>query len=317
MNDVANGWVWFGFAIFIIFALSVDTFFLDKKNIARPHASMRAALIWSLIWVVCALLFNLFLWLYLYLTSNRLIANDRALVFFTGYLIEKLLSLDNLFVFYIIFASLKTPPSAQQRVFSYGIWSAIIMRLLLILLGIWLVERFHWILYLMGVFLLITGFRMLVIEKKDKQLTNSWITVCLARLFRLSNEHHGNQFFVIKNGLRYATPLLVALCLIEGSDLIFAMDSIPAIFSITQDPFIIYSSNIFAILGLRAMYFLLSNLLQQFYLLKYGIALILIFVGGKMILAPWVSVTIGFSLGIIIGILLILTLASFILQRHQ
>lgn len=310
MHDIANGWVWFGFTVFLVFALSVDTFILDKKH-ARPHESMRAALIWSAIWISTALIFNALLWFYLYETQSTVIANTKSLEFFTGYLIEKTLSLDNLFVFYVIFAHLRIPNELQQRVFSYGIWSAIVLRLGIILIGTWLITHFHWILYVMGAFLLLTGIRMLVAKEKEKDLADSLVIAGIKRVFRVTHELDGNKFFIKKNALYYATPLFVALIFIEISDIVFAVDSIPAIFAITQDPFIVWSSNIFAILGLRAMYFLLSRVIARFHLLKYGIALILVFVGFKMVVAPWFEISSIYSLFTIASILLFFTWLSF------
>lgn len=309
MNQVANGWGWLIFLIFIISALSIDTFFLDKKY-ARPHHSMRAALSWTLLWVSCALIFNGLLWLYLSLTANNAIANEKALLFFTGYLIEKSLSLDNIFTFFIIFKSLQIPLPSQQRVFSCGIWSAIVMRLVLIVMGTWLIAHFHWVLYLMGGFLLISGLKLLIEREKETNIMESPTILFLKKIFPFVPECHGNKFFIKKNTLFYMTPLFVALVLIEMSDLVFALDSISAIFSITQDPFIVYTSNIFAILGLRAMYFLLAGMFTQFNLIKYGIALILIFIGTKMVIEPWWSISTGLSLGIVASILILFIIIS-------
>lgn len=299
---MANQWLWLGFIIFIIAALSVDSFFLSDRY-PRPHHSMRAALCWSLIWVASALLFNVLLWGYLFFTTTITFADEQALIFFTGYLIEKSLSFDNLFAFYIIFNYFQLPPSSQQRVLSYGIWSAIVMRLLLILLGSWLVVHFHWLLYVMGAFLFLTGIRLLFMQKKSHDLNKSVMLKMIRKLFRITEEHNNKQFFVIKNKHYYLTPLFIALIFIEISDLIFAIDSIPAIFAITQDPFIVYSSNIFAILGLRAMYFLLAGMLKREYFLKYGIAAILIFIGFKMLIEPWIAIPIFVSLTMVIGII--------------
>ena len=199
--------------------------------------------------------------------------------------------------------------------FSYGIWSAIFLRLLLILFGTWLVSEFHWTLYLMGAFLLLTGIRMIVIGGKDENFADRKMIKWMKRWFRITPELHGNQFFVSINGLLYVTPLLIGLIFIEISDLIFAFDSIPAIFAITTDPFIVWSSNIFAILGLRALYFLLAGMIMRFHLLKYGIALILIFVGSKMLLAPWFHLSTLTSLSIIVGILLLFISLSLSAER--
>lgn len=309
MGDITNIWIWVGFSLFLLIALGIDTFFLQEKHI-RSQGSMRAIMYWTLAWVSLALLFNVLLWLYLYCTTDIVIANQKALEFFTGYLIEKSLSVDNLFVFYIVFHHFRIPMHLQQRVLSYGIWGAIIMRLILILLGVWIVKQFHWILYLMGVVLFLTGLKIMFVEEKEKDLTETWIIKGIKRVLRVTSEFHENHFFIYKNGLLFATPLFVALIFVEISDLIFAMDSIPAIFAITRDPFIVWSSNIFAILGLRALYFLLAGMVNRLEFLKYGIALILIFVGFKMVSEPWFSIPIGASLGIIAAILLIFAIIS-------
>ncbi len=315
MNNVANGWVWLGFSIFIVFALTLDTFFLKKH--ARPHESMRAALYWSIFWFCLAIAFNFLLWFYLLETTTPTFAKKTALDFFTGYLIEKSLSVDNLFVFYMIFKQMKIPHHCQQRVFSIGIWSAIVMRLGIILLGTYLVARFHWILYLMGAFLLFTGIKILLTEEKEKDFTESGILAVIKRYCRMTNELHGQDFFVIKNGLRYVTPLFATLIFIEISDIVFAVDSIPAIFAITQDPFIVWTSNIFAILGLRALYFLLSGMISRFELLKYAIAFILIFIGFKMVIEPWLDIPVLVSLSVISTTLIVFTLVSWLRDSKE
>lgn len=316
MEDVANIWMWVGFTLFLILALSVDSFILNKKH-ARPHESMRAALLWTAVWVACALIFNLLLWVYLYITTTPLYAHEKALDFLAGYLIEKSLSIDNLFVFFMIFQHFRLPVAAQQRVFSYGIWSAIVLRLALILVGTWLVTQFHWVLYLMGLFLLLTGFKMLVVKESEKDLFETTLFKVIKYFFRVTNEMDKQQFFIRKEHLWYVTPMFVALVFIELSDVIFAFDSIPAIFAITQDPFIVWSSNIFAILGLRALYFLLASVADRFHLLKYGIALILVFVGAKMVLAPWIHISVEVSLVVIAVILLLFAFLSYREQRRQ
>lgn len=314
MNDLTNGWVWFGFAVFVVIALSFDTFLMNKSY-ERPYQSIRASLRWTGVWVASALIFNVLLWLYFYATTSVLAANGKALDFLTGYLIEKSLSVDNLFIFYIIFKHLHIPVAEQQRVFTYGIWSAIVLRLLLILAGVWLVVHFHWILYLMGAFLLLTGIKSLLIEEKEKDLSENLLIRFVTRCFRLTPDLHGENFFVRINQRLYATPLLLALILIEFGDLVFAFDSIPAIFAITTDPFIVWSSNIFAILGLRALYFVLSGMMTRFYLLKYGVALILMFVGAKMLAAPWVHISALVSLSVIVSILVSFGVMSFVKRR--
>jgi tellurite resistance protein TerC len=316
MADIATGWIWFGFSVFLVIALCADTWLVNHSK-RRSHQSMRAAISWTVFWVSCALVFNLLLWIYLNYQSGPHIANAKALEFLTGYVIEESLSIDNLFVFIMVFKQFHIPAAYQQRVFSYGIWGAVIMRLSVILIGIAMVQKFHWLLYVMGVFLLLTGMKLLLLQDEEKDLTESFVIRILKRFTRVTHELHGNQFFIKKNGLLYATPLFVALFFIEFSDLIFAFDSIPAIFAITTDPFIIWTSNIFAILGLRSLYFLLSGMLSTFRLLKYGIALILMFVGMKMVIEPWVHISTLVSLGVIASILLLFVVMSHACRQRE
>lgn len=315
MNTISNVWIWIGFSIFLVIALCIDTFALKKH--ARPHESMRASIYWTLVWITCALIFNGLLWIYLYYSASVPIANQKALEFLAGYVIEKSLSVDNLFTFYMIFHQFRIPIAYQQRIFSIGIWSAIILRLLLILFGAWLVMNFHWVLYLMGAFLLLTGIKMCFAEEKEKDLAETLIIRFIKRFFRVTNEIHAHQFFIRKNLKLYGTGLLLALIFIEISDIVFALDSIPAIFAITTDPFIVWSSNIFAILGLRALYFLLAGMVNRFHMLKYGIALILVFVGSKMLIEPWIHISVLLSLGVVVGILLLFTWLSLRGSKRQ
>ena len=305
MDDVANMGIWVGFCVFLVIALTIDSL-VSRKNYARAHQSMRAAFVWTGIWVSTALFFNVLLWFYLYFsTSDIAFANKKALDFFTGYLIEKSLSVDNLFAFYMVFEQFRIPLKYQQRIFSYGIWGAIIMRLLIILVGSWLVSHFHWLLYVMGAFLLLTGIKMFFAREHEKDLADSMMIRLTNRFFRVTHEMKSEHFFIRKNGLLFATPLFLALVMVEFSDLIFAADSIPAIFAITRDPFIVWSSNIFAILGLRTLYFVLSHMINRFYLLRYGVALILVFVGVKMVIEPWILITVLESLAVIISLIII------------
>ena len=313
--NLDNIWLWIGFSLFIILALSFDTF-LSDKNIIKPSQSIRAAIYWSLFWICLSLLFNAVLWICVYSKYGMALANKKGLDFLTGYLIEKTLAFDNLFAFYIIFKQFKIPVQYQQRVFSYGIWSAIILRLIFILVGVWLIEQFHWVLYLMGAFLLFTGIKMFFAHEKEKDFTDTVVLRTLRRFLRITRELHEEHFFIRLNHLIYVTPLFIALVFIEISDVIFALDSIPAIFAITTDPFIVWSSNIFAILGLRALYFLLAGLANEFRLIKYGVALILVFVGCKMLVERWVHISGVVSLIIVAVILFIFTLLS-ILERKK
>ena len=271
---------------------------------------MRAAISWTLFWITCALVFNAILWCYVYYFYGEVVADSKALEFLTGYVLEKSLSIDNLFAFFIIFHQFHIPREYQQRVFSYGVWSAIVLRLIFILLGVWLISTFHWVFYLMGVFILLTGLRMCFAEDKKKDLADVWVIRMTKRLFRVTHELHDNHLFIRQHKLLYATPLFLTLVFIELSDIIFALDSIPAIFAVTVDPFIIWTSNIFAILGLRSLYFVLAGMAERLRLLKYGIALILVFIGAKMLVEPWFPISDGASLGVIGGILVLFSWLS-------
>ena len=319
MTDIAtNIWIWLGFSAFIVVALVLDSYILYSK-VTHPYQSIKAALSWTIVWIVCALIFNLLLWVYLQETTNPSFANSKALDFLTGYVIEKSLSVDNLFVFYMIFQQFKIPLKSQQRVFNYGVYSAIVMRLIVILAGVWLINRFHWIIYIMGAFLVITGLKMALTAHQPPEAMISpfenKILKFLQTHLRFTKTLSGEKFFIKQKNLWYATPLVMVLILIEFSDIAFAFDSIPAIFAITRDPFIVWSSNIFAILGLRALYFFIANIVQRFFLLKYGIAIILLFVGCKILLEQWVKIPVSISLGVIISILIVFSLLSLLLTK--
>ena len=252
---------------------------------------------WALFWIVAALLFNGGLWCHWYWQGSIAIANKKASEFFIGYLIEKILSVDNLFTFYLIFDRLHIPLTHQQIVLFFGVWSAIIMRILLIVSGIWLIAKIHWIIYLMGGLLLLVGMKTLLAQGERKtQLANSVFFDYLIAHMRVLPKLSGYHFFVKQGGLWYATPLFAALVLVEVSDLVFALDSIPAIFAITHDPFIIWTSNVFAILGLRSLYLLLSGVIKRLHWLQYAIAMILVFIGSKMLLDYWFEIPIWLSL---------------------
>ncbi len=309
MPDITSTGLWVGFLIFVVIALGIDTLIAERNPSAGPHASIRASLSWTMVWIACALIFNVVLWVYLRYTMNEVVAHQKALDFFAGYLIEKSLSVDNLFTFYLIFNQLHIPKQYQHRVFTYGIWSAIVFRLVIILFSTYLINRFHWILYLLGLFLIVTGIKMFFVRGKE-DLDQSVILQWMKKTFRLDNELHGQRFFIKKNNLTYVTRLFIALILNEISDIIFAFDSIPAIFAITTDPFIVWTSNIFAILGLRSLYFLLATMAERFELLKHGIALILMFVGVKMVIEPWFAITTFYSLLVIASILVVFIILS-------
>jgi tellurite resistance protein TerC len=314
MEHLNSVWMWIGFSLFFAFALSIDTFLIGKYR-ARQRETWRAALFWTLFWIACSLIFNLALWIYLLTIINPESAHQFAIDFFTAWLVEKSLSLDNLFVFYLIFRYFKIPIHNQHRVLTYGIWGAVIMRLVIILVGIWLISKFHWLLYLMGAFLLYTGIKVVFSHEDEKDFSETTTFKLCKRYLRVTNEFHGEQFFVRINKLLYATPLFITLILVELSDLVFASDSIPAVLAITREPFIVWSSNIFALLGLRAMYFLLARLVHELELLQHGIGLILIYIGTKMLIEPWYDIPSKVSLIVIAVILLVFTVLSVMLRK--
>lgn len=308
MQTIGTGWMWAGFFAFILTMLAIDLFLVGGNQSHKVKGKEAAA--WLLTWVSCALIFNVLLWWYVLNTQGALIAHQKALEFFTGYLIEQSLSVDNMFAFLLIFASFHVPEEYQRRVLLYGILSAIVLRFIMILSGTWLVSQFHWVLYLFGAFLVLTGAKMLFPEKGEKDIKNNSILRFMRNHIRITNEFQGEKFFVRQQMIWYATPLLLVLVLVEMSDVIFALDSIPAIFAVTQDPFIVFTSNIFAILGLRALYFLLADMANRFRFLKYGIALVLIFIGFKMLIAYWIDLPILLALGGIVGILSVTVILS-------
>jgi tellurite resistance protein TerC len=298
------------FTVLVICLLAVDFFMLKKEG--SHTVSTREAAAWSVVWVTIALAFGALFWWYLDGTVGPDVARARALEYFTGYLIEKSLAVDNVFVWITLFNFFAVPAALQKRVLLYGVLGAIVMRALLIWLGALLLARFHWILYLFGLLLLVTGVKMLLFASHESDLAQNPVLRWMRGHMRIADEFHGERFFVVQQGLRYATPLFVVLVLVEVTDLIFAVDSIPAIFAVTGDPFIVFTSNIFAILGLRAMYFLLADMAQRFHLLKYGLAGILIFIGAKMLLLDVYKIPVGVALGVV-GLILALSVVASLL----
>ncbi len=314
MHSIGTVWLWSGFFVFILTMLAVDMFLLDGRK--SHKVSVREAAAWTLIWVVCALVFNVILWVSINHTHGVEIANQKALEFFTGYIIEESLSFDNMFVFIMIFKFFAVPAEYQRRVLLYGVLGAIIMRFIMIFSGIWLINQFFWVLYLFGFFLIYTGFKMSFIQETPEDLAQNRLLRWLRKHLRVTHAYHEEHFFIRQNRLWYATPLFLVVILVETSDLVFALDSIPAIFSITRDPFIVFTSNIFAIMGLRAIYFLLAYLASQFHLLKYGIALVLIFIGGKILAEHWVKVPILLALSVVATILMTSIILSLVQKKR-
>ena len=307
--------LYLGFTLLVVILLAVD--FLVLKTQGAHRVSVREAAGWSVVWITIALAFCGWFWWYLDGRFGRELANEKALEYLTGYLIEKSLAVDNVFVWITLFSFFAVPPEFQKRVLLYGVLGAIVMRAALIYVGALLLAEFHWILYIFGLFLLLTGVKMLIFANQKPDLEKNPILRWMRGHMKITDEYHGEKFFVLKNGIRYATPMFVVLVLVEVTDLIFAVDSIPAIFAVTSDPFIVFTSNIFAILGLRAMYFLLVDMAERFHLLKYGLAVILMFIGVKMLLLDVYKIPVGIALGSVGLILLLSVAASLLISRRS
>lgn len=309
MNTVAPLWLWVTFVAIVLVSLFVDFVVLKKQG--AKEVSVKDAINWSIVWVALSLVFNgLFWWAIRDTTGSTDIANEKALEFLTGYLIEKSLAVDNIFVFLMIFTYFAVPPEFQKRVLMIGIIGAIVLRTIMILVGGWLLSQFHWILYVFGAFLILTGVKMWWAAGKEETLDDNPALKLLRRVMPVSQNYDGEKFWTVENGKKIATPLLMVIALVAFTDVIFAVDSIPAIFAITQDPFIVLTSNVFAILGLRAMYFLLAAVASKFHLLNYGLAVILVFIGTKMCLIDIFKIPVSVSLGVVVGILAITMLWS-------
>jgi tellurite resistance protein TerC len=301
-------WLWVGFNAFVLAMLAVDLLVFHKE---AHEVRVREAATWSLIWIALALLFGVGVY--------QLMGREAALEYLTGYLIEKALSVDNIFVFVLIFGFFRVPDRYQHRVLFWGILGALLMRGAMIAAGAYLVQQFHWIIYVFGAFLIVTGIRMATHSQDDIDLESSLAIRLIRRIVPVTSAYHGQRFFVRQDAAHgsrlMATPLFVVLVLVETTDLIFAVDSIPAIFAITQEPFIVYSSNVFAILGLRALYFLLADVIHRFHYLKVGLSVVLVFVGVKMLAVDLYKVPIGASLGFIVLVIGIAMAASWFWPR--
>ena len=301
MDTIAPTWLWVFFVVTVVVALFIDFVVLKKQG--AHEVSVKEALNWSLVWVAASLAFNGLFWWAVMQEHGVATANTRALEFLTGYLIEKSLAVDNIFVFLMIFTYFTVPPAYQKRVLMIGIVGAIVLRTVMILLGSWLITHFHWVLYVFGAFLVVTGIKMWWAAGQEPDLADNPALKLLKRVMPVSQNFDGERFFTVENGRRIATPLLLVVALVGVTDVIFAVDSIPAIFAITTDPFIVLTSNVFAILGLRAMYFLLQAVAAKFHLLSYGLAVILVFIGSKMLLIDVVKIPVLVSLGVVVAIL--------------
>jgi len=291
-ESIGTPWLWFGFVAFVLAILALDLGVFHKKD---REVSVKEALTWTAIWISLAMLFNagIYHWF----------GSERALEFLSGYVIEKALSVDNIFVFIVIFSVFAVPAKLQHRVLLWGILSALVLRAIFVLLGAALLSRFHWLGYVFGAFLVFTGIKLLVQREGQVDPRHNPLFKLFRRVMPSVDEFHDGHYTVVQAGKRYATPLLLVLIAIETTDIVFAMDSIPAIFAVTLDPFIVFTSNIFAVLGLRSLYFALSGMMDKFHYLKFGLALVLMFVGAKMLLAGVYKIPIWASLSVIAALL--------------
>jgi tellurite resistance protein TerC len=297
---------WLVFNLFVVAAITLDLKVFHK----RPHKmELREASIWSFVWVGLSVLFGLGV-LFRF-------GHQPALEFFTGYLIEKALSVDNLFLFLVIFRAFAVDERIQHRILEWGILGALVMRGAMIAAGTALIERFSWVMYVFGAFLVYAGLHMLFAKKEEVHPEQNFLFRFASRRLRVTHGYHGEHFFVRDQGVLFATPLFLVLLVVEITDVTLAIDSIPAIFGITRDPFIVYTSNVFALLGLRAMYFLLAGILGRLHYLTAGLSAVLIFIGGKMIAERWVHIPVHISLGVVGGMLLVALLASLLTRPVQ
>lgn len=299
-------WLWVGFNLFVLMMLALDLGVFHRKE----HAiKVKEAIIWSGVWIMMALLFDLGIW--------KFMGEVQAIEFLTGYVIEKSLSIDNIFVFILVFGAFQVPAIYQHRVLFYGILGALVLRGIFIFAGVALIEKFHWIIFVFGAFLIYTGYKIARDKGTKVNIDDNPILNVAKKIIPFTTTYHGKKFFTKENGKRLATPLMLVLILVEFTDLIFAVDSIPAILSITNDPFIVYTSNVFAILGLRSLYFALAGSMQYFSYLHYGLAVILSYVGVKMLISDMYKIDPFISLGVIAIILMVSIVASLIWKKPE
>ena len=315
MNTVDTPLLWGGFAVVVAIMLAIDLLLQGRRG--SHSMTMKQAAGWSILWVTLSLLFNAAFWWYLVQTQGRAVADPQALAFLTGYLIEKALAVDNVFVWLMLFSYFAVPPALQRRVLVYGVLGAIILRTIMIFAGSWLISQFDWLLYVFGAFLLFTGVKMALAKEDDSGIGDKPLVRWIRSHLRMTDKIESERFFTRKNGVLFATPLLLVLILVELSDVIFAVDSIPAIFAVTTDPFIVLTSNLFAILGLRAMYFLLAGVAERFSMLKYGLSVILVFIGVKMLIVDFYHIPVAISLGVVGGILAVTLLINAWVNRQH
>lgn len=298
MHTIGNVWLYLAFFGLVAVMLLID--FLGFRQKQDQEVKLKTAAYWSIAWVSVATLFGAGLWLYLQQTVGITLANSKVMEYFAGYLLEKSLAIDNVFVWLMIFAAFAIPPNLQRKILLYGVLGAIVLRTLFIFIGAWFVQEFSWVLYIFGAFLLYTGFKFLQGQEQQSNIEEMALLKWLRKHIRITPQLDGHKFFVRQNGLLWATPLFLVLLLVEVSDVIFAVDSIPAIFAVTSDPFIVLTANLMAILGLRAMFFLLAGAATKMHYLPYGLGIILIFIGFKMLMLDVFHMPIWLSLGFII-----------------
>lgn len=308
METIGNLWLWVGFGGLVVVALLVDLVLM--RHGGAHKVTFKEALWWSLGWVALALLFNAGLWWYLHETTGAALANRVGLEFLTGYLVEKALAVDNIFVFLMLMTYFAVPEEQRQRVLIIGILLAIVLRAILIFAGAALLTKFHWLLYVFGAFLLLTGIKMWFAAGKEPDLESNPLLRWMTAHVPFVRRYHGSALWLGRPGRRKFTPLFIVLVMIGITDVIFAVDSIPAIFAITTDPFIVLTSNVFAVLGLRAMFFLLAGMAERFHLLPYGLAIVLVFIGTKMLLLDVYKIPVLWSLGVVAAILAVTVAVS-------
>ncbi len=302
-------WLWIGFNLFVLLMLALDLGVFPRKS---QTVSTREAVAWSLVWISLSLAFNTIIYFFWdsMVPDSQYTNSEAALAFLTGYLIEKSLSVDNIFVFILIFSFFSVPSAYQHRVLFWGILGALVMRGILIAVGATLLEQFHWIIYVFGAFLIFTGIRMARQQDEQVHPDRNPVVKFFRKLMPVTENFEKDKFFIRRAGKWMATPLFLILLIVESTDLVFAVDSIPAIFAVTRDPFIVYTSNVFAILGLRALYFLLANVMDKFQYLKLGLSAVLTFIGVKMVIVDLYHIPVGVSLGVVASILTISIIAS-------
>jgi len=299
-------WAWGVFLLVVLVMLMVDLGVFHRK----AHVpSMKEAAIWSAVWIVVALIFNAVVWVWL--------GHQKALEFFTGYLVEKALSADNIFVFAVLFNYFAVPPEYRHRVLFWGVLGAIVFRLTFILAGTALLKKFHWVIYIFGIIVIISGVKLLMRKEEEIHPERNPVLRLARRFLPITPNYHGQKFFVWLDGKFMATPLMLVLLVVESTDIVFAIDSIPAIFAITRDPFIVFTSNVCAILGLRALYFLLEGMIRLFRYLDEGLAVILIFIGIKMLVSEFYKIPTGFALGVVAAVLAITITLSLMAERRE